>query len=437
MTNERYGLVLLVVGLAALLAAWVPAYTARRPLSLPIVLVAVGAIVGGLGLGLPSVDPRDHLEVTARLTEVCVIVALMGAGLKIDRPFRWRTWTTTWRMVLVAMPVTIVLVMVLGLSIGGLALASALLLGASLAPTDPVLASDVQVGEPTLGHEFVKGGAEGEDDVRFTLTSEGGLNDALAFPFVYAAIRIAEGSGSGWAQLGAWLAYDVAWRIAAGVVVGVAVGRLMGVVAFRPPGRLTALAEQPQGFIALAATFIAYGATELVHGYGFLAVFVAAVALRSAERGHEFHAALHDFVEQVENMLVVGLLLLLGVAISAGLLSVVWWQPLAIAVGVVFVVRPLSGQLALLGTTLTRKERWAISFFGIRGVGSVYYLTFALLAAPFSDDAFLWSTIGATLALSIVVHGISATPAMREVDREAGRRRRFRRPVRRSRPAGR
>lgn len=371
MGNAQYGLILLVVGTAALLAAWLPAYTARRPLSLPIVLVAVGVVIGLVGFGLPEVDPRRHLEVTTRLTEIGVIVALMGAGLRIDRPFSLRGWGSTWRMVGIAMPLTILAVAILGFSVGGLSVAAALLLGAVMAPTDPVLAGDVQVGEPTLGPDLERGSPE--DEVRFTLTSEGGLNDALAFPFVWGAIWLAQNdAGLEWSSLFTWLAWDVAGRVVLGMAVGVAVGRLMGTVSFRPPGPLTALANHPQAFIALAATFIAYGAAELIHGYGFLAVFVAAVA-------------------------------------------------------VVFVVRPLLGQIALVGTKLTPRERWTISFFGIRGFGSVYYLAFALLAAPFAGSDQLWATVAATLLLSVVVHGVMATPAMDGVDRETRARLRFRR----------
>jgi len=426
MGNAQYGLILLVVGTAALLAAWLPAYTARRPLSLPIVLVAVGVVIGLVGFGLPEVDPRRHLEVTTRLTEIGVIVALMGAGLRIDRPFSLRGWGSTWRMVGIAMPLTILVVAILGFSVGGLSVAAALLLGAVMAPTDPVLAGDVQVGEPTLGPDLERGSPE--DEVRFTLTSEGGLNDALAFPFVWGAIWLAQNdAGLEWSSLFTWVAWDVAGRVVLGMAVGVAVGRLMGTVSFRPPGPLTALADHPQAFIALAATFIAYGAAELIHGYGFLAVFVAAVALRSSERGHEFHGELHGFVEQTENLLVVGLLLLLGAALADGLLVLVWWRPLVIAAAVVFVVRPLLGQIALVGTKLTPRERWTISFFGIRGFGSVYYLAFALLAAPFVGSDLLWATVAATLLLSVVVHGVMATPAMDGVDRENRARLRFRR----------
>ena len=155
---------------------------------------------------------------------------------------------------------------------------------------------------------------------------------------MYLAIRLAEG-GTPHGVIAGWLAWDLGWRVAVGVVVGVGVGRLVGVVAFRPPGPLTALAETPQGFLAVATTLIAYGATEILHGYGFLAVFIAAVALRSSERSHEFHADLHGFVEQTENLLVVGLLLLLGASLASGVLSAVWWQPLAIAMAVVLLLQ--------------------------------------------------------------------------------------------------
>jgi NhaP-type Na+/H+ or K+/H+ antiporter len=418
-TVDRYELGLLIVGLAALLAAWVPAYLSRRPLSLPILLVAVGAAVFLLPLGLDRSDIRTQPELVERVTELGVIVALMGAGLKLDRPLSLRGWSTVWRMLAIAMPLTIALATLLGATLGGLAATSALLLGAVIAPTDPVLASDVQVGEPTTDPEAAPAA---EDEVRFTLTAEGGLNDALAFPFVYAAIAIA---GQGWAPSGwlaEWIVWDVMGRIAIALVVGWAIGRVLGVIAFRPPGPLSALASTPQGFLAVAATLIAYGATELLHGYGFLAVFVAAVALRGSERHDEFHLELHGFTEQIENLLVVGLLLAFGGALVSGVLEELTWTATILALLLVFVVRPLTGLVALVGTPLTREERWAISFFGVRGIGSVYYLAYALTAAEFADAEALWAIVAATLVVSIAAHGVTASPAMRLVDRASRRR---------------
>lgn len=425
MTVDRYELGIAVVGLSAVVAAWVPAYTARRPLSLPIVLVTIGVAFSLLPTGLPAADPRQHVEFVERFTELGVIVSLMGSGLKIDRPFAWRTWGTTWRMLGIAMPLSIALAAALSMPLLGLGAATALLLGAVLAPTDPVLASDVQVGEPTLEASVP---VESEGDVRFTLTSEGGLNDALAFPFVYAAMRAASVDHVGdW--IAVWLAWDVVGRIVVGLACGWVVGRLLGVVAFRPPGRLSALAETPQGFVAVAVTLLAYGATELLHGYGFLAVFVAAVVLRGSERHHEFHAALHGFSEQIENLLVVGLLLLFGSALTSGALEAVGWADLAFALALVFVIRPAAGAMALVGTPLSRIERRAIAFFGIRGFGSIYYLAYALSARDFPEHDRLWGTVFVVLTLSIAAHGVTATATMDRVD-QAARRRLARRPRR-------
>src|SRR5688572_6072112 len=183
-------------------------------------------LVFALPLDLPDPDPLVHGELTEHLAEVCVIVALMGAGLKLDRPVGWRRWSSTWRLLAVAMPVTIAVMAGLGWWWAGLAPAAAVLLGSALAPTDPVLASDVQVGEPTEDEDS-------EDEVRFALTSEAGLNDALAFPFVYAAIAMtAKGTDpAGW--LGRWLAVDVAYKLAAGVLLGLATGWLLGRLFFR------------------------------------------------------------------------------------------------------------------------------------------------------------------------------------------------------------
>jgi NhaP-type Na+/H+ or K+/H+ antiporter len=428
-TVDRYELALLLIGAAALLAAWLPPFVRRRPLSLPILLVGAGAAIGVAGLGLPSVDPRQHLELTERVSELVVIVALMGAGLKIDRPFSWRGWSNALRMVLIAMPLTIAAVALLGTTVAGLGVASAVLLGAAIAPTDPVLASDVQVGEPTLEQDEGED-AEPEDEVRVTLTGEGGMNDALAFPFVYLAVRMADG-GMDPSDALEWLLVDVAWKVGVGVAIGLVTGWAVGIIAFRPPGPLVALSETPQGFLAVAATLLAYGGAEIVSAYGFMAVFVAAVALRSSERHHEFHRELHGFVEQVENLLVVGVLLVLGAAVAGGVAGEWWWQPIVVALLVVFVVRPLCGWVALWRAPLVRTERWTIAFFGVRGVGSVYYLAYGLSAASFAQEERLWSVVAAVLLVSILVHGVSATPAMQRVDEEQDRRSRWRPPFRR------
>ncbi|KAB1942564.1 sodium:proton antiporter [Micromonospora sp. ALFpr18c] len=402
-----------LVGLGALLAGILPRVLERRPLSMPIAFLALGMLVFLLPVGLPTPDPLVHPELTTHLTEIGVIVALMGAGLKIDRPLSWARWSSTWRLLAIAMPLSIAAVALLGWWWAGLVPAAALLLGAALAPTDPVLAADVQVGEPTDVEDS-------EDEVRFALTSEAGLNDGLAFPFVYAAIAIASTSLAPRDWLAEWFTVDVLWKVSVGVGGGLLIGWLLGKLFFRAPSKLR-LARHAEGFLALAATFLAYGLVEVVGGYGFLAVFVAARAIRAAERTHEFHAVLHDFAEQIERLLTLVLLLLLGGAIVGGLLSSLTWSAAAVGLALVFLIRPLMGWVSLRGAPGRPAEHWVIALFGIRGVGSFYYLAYATTKADFPQAELLWATVGLVVLVSVVVHGITATPVMQLLDREGER----------------
>jgi len=376
---------------------------------MPIAFLALGMIVFALPLGLPKVDPLAHSALTEHLTEVGVIVALMGAGLKIDRPLGKRRWSSTWRLLAVAMPVTIAAVAFLGWWWAGLVPAAALLLGAALAPTDPVLAADVQVGEPTDEEDS-------EDEVRFALTSEAGMNDGLAFPFVYAAIAMALALSTGESWFGEWVLKDVLIKTVIGVVGGLTVGRLLGKLFFRARRESLRLSKHSEGVLALAATFLAYGLVEVAGGYGFLAVFLAARAIRSAERSHDFHQVLHDFAEQIERLLTVLLLLLFGGAVVGGLLGPLTWQAAVVGLVLIVVVRPVSGFLSLRGAPGRTSEHWVIAAFGIRGIGSFYYLSYAMTHADFPRADLLWATVGFVVLVSVVVHGVAVTPIMRLLD---------------------
>lgn len=403
---DSYILLLVGAGALILLVAWLPMALREAPLSLPMFCVAFGFAVFSFSPG-EFPDPLRHQHLTERLTELIVIVALTGAGLKLDRPFGWRTWSLTWRLLAVAMPLSILGIALLGGWLLGLGAAAALLLGAALAPTDPVLASDVQVGPPRSGEE---------DDVRFNLTAEAGLNDGLAFPFVNLAIAMAL-HGAAWGSWTVeWFAEDVLWKLAAGVAVGWAVGRALGWLTFHMPNRAK-LSRTGEGFVALGVTFLTYGLTELAHGYGFLAVFVAALALRAAERRHDYHERLHDFAEQTERLLMMVLLVLFGGALAGGLLDPLTWADAAAVALFVFVVRPASGLLSLWDMPQPFAERASLAFFGIRGLGSFYYLAYALDRADFGEADRIWAVVGATVLLSIVLHGVTVTPAMRHLDK--------------------
>lgn len=251
--------------------------------------------------------------------------------------------------------------------------------------------------------------------MRFALTSEAGLNDGAAFPFVYLAIAIALSSGEPF--FSRWLAVDVLWKIAAGVGIGWLGGKVMGYLTFHLPKR-SGLSETRDGFVALGITCLAYGSTEMLHGYGFLAVFVAAVALRSVERQHEYHESLHDFAEQIERLLMMVLLVCFGAAIAEGsIFGALSWQVIVTTALVLFVVRPLAAWVGLIGFQTSSREKAVIAFFGIRGLGSFYYLAFALGQAEFEGATILWVTVCFAVLSSIVMHGVMVTPVMQQLDR--------------------
>lgn len=420
MTWDFAGLLYLVVGLATLVAALLPRLLGSVPVSMPMVFVGVGIAAFALFPDLPDPDPTQDSFIALHLSELCVIVSLMGAGLAINRAFSWRTWSTTWRLLAITMPLSIAAVAVIGWWGLGLGAAGALLLAAALAPTDPVLANEVEVSEPLTDDE------DGDDDeARFALTSEAGLNDGLAFPFTYAAIAVSLVgiAPTGW--LVEWLVVDVMWRIGIGILVGLGAGFLLRRLFFSELSQRLGFTDKADGFIALAATFIAYGAAELAEGYGFVAVFVCACTIRAAERTHGLHAVLHSFVEQVERLLTVAVLLLLGGAVARGILDSLTIPDVLLAVAILFVIRPLAGWIALTPGKTGPRERLAIAFFGVRGVGSVFYIAYGLQNGNFPGGERLWAIVTVVILGSILVHGLAATPTMSLLDR--ARRRQARR----------
>ena len=404
---DAYKLAILLIGLALLGAAWIPHLVKRNPLTLPILYVALGAVLYALPLPLPRANPMRYSEITERLTEITVLVALVGVGLRIDTRFSWRGWSLTWRLLGITMPMTILAGVWLGQVWLGYGLATAMLLGAVLAPTDPVLAGDVQVGAPGEG---------GEDPVRFALTSEGGLNDGLAFPFVWLAVALALAAAGEPMDWGRWLALDLLWRVVGGVAIGWLVGYALMHLIFRSEREPT-VSRGGDGLIALAITLVVYGVAELCHAYGFLAVFVAALVVRQKEHAHGFHAVLDTFAHQCETLLMAVMLLLLGGALASGILSDLTGRGIVFAFVFVLVVRPLAGWLGLLGTSLARRDRWAIAVFGVRGIGSLYYLAFAMNHAKFDNMRELWAVVCLVVVLSILVHGLTASGVLAWLDR--------------------
>ena len=399
-----YHLLLAAFGTVVIMAYWLPRFVSGREPAASALLIALGYVAFGWIPGMPeTIDPIALPKPWEIVSELCVIAGLFGVGLRIDRLSTWRTWSPTVRLLAVAMPLCIVAVAVLGVTLAGMTVAGALLLAAVLAPTDPVLAGDVQVGAPTEG---------GEHPVRFALTTEAGLNDGLAFPFVYLALGIAA-SGVTAAVITEWLWLDVAYRIAVGTASGAAFGWLLGKLLFSWPGK-NPLADTESGVIALAGVLAVYGLTELVEGYGFIAAFVSGLILRRQESGHKFHTQLHGFTQAIEHALTSVLLIALGAALPA-LLPSLTLAGAAIGVILLFVIRPLMSWLSLIGTMDRGRERAVVAFYGVRGIGSVYYLAYAGSHAELVNEAELWAVVAFTILLSTVVHGFTAGLAVEQV----------------------
>jgi NhaP-type Na+/H+ or K+/H+ antiporter len=398
-------LVLLVLGLAAFGVVGLPHFLSRQPLSYPIIFVAGGVILFSLPFGLPAADPIEYSEATEVLTEIGVITALMGAGLAINRVPGWKSWSSAVKLLAITMPLTIAAIAGLGWWVLGMTPAAAVLLGAVLAPTDPVLASDVQVAGPDTGDD---------EDVRFALTSEAGLNDGLAFPFTNLAILIALEGSTPSAWLDDFLIVELAYKVVVGLLGGILVGRALAWAIFARQSPLPAIRD---GMIAFAATLIAYAGTEMVGGYGFLAVFVAAVVIRNQERKHSYLEVMHQFSDQIERLLSAVVLILFGGALASGILRFLEWEDIAVAIAVVMLVRPAAGMLGLARSEMSRPERGAVAFFGIRGVGSFYYLAYASNQVEFIQVEQVWAITALVVTISIVVHGVTATPVMAYIDR--------------------
>lgn len=406
---EAYHILLAAVGAAIVLSYWLPRLLSGREPAASALLIFGGFVAFQAVPGMPqALNPVENPRVWEVFAELAVIIGLFGAGLRIDRLAEGRQWQGTVRLLAVAMPLTIGALAIFGWFAAGMTLAGGLLLGAVLAPTDPVLAGDVQVGRPHEGREH---------PVRYTLTTEAGLNDGLAFPFVHLAILVAVAGGLSLELAGEWLMRDVGYRVIVGALSGWGIGWVLGKILFVWPSDRP-LAATRSGVVAFAGVLIAYGFTEVLEGYGFIAAFVAGVTLRREETHDRFHRRLHAFSESIEHTLTALLLVALGAA-----LPVLWpylnWPHAMIGVALVFVIRPAAGMLALIGTPLRGRQRLVTAFYGVRGIGSIYYLAYAGHHIELANEEVLWATIAFTIVLSTLVHGITAGVAVETVTGEA------------------
>ena len=423
----------IVVGVLLIVMTMGSSFIARLPLSAAMLYLLVGVGIGPDGLGLLKLDPLVDAGLLERLTEIAVLISLFTAGMKLELPLRDRRWRIPVQLASVSMLLTVAAITALGVWVMGLSLGASVLLGAILAPTDPVLASEVQVSDPG-----------DRDRLRFGLTGEGGLNDGTAFPFVMLGLGLLSlhdlGAG-GWR----WWAIDVVWAVTGGLAIGYLLGALVGrAILYLRTHHLEALGSDE--FIALGLIALAYGLAVFCHTYGFLAVFAAGLALsrintaglppvssaapgqaaaeaalKSVQAPAHMMQAVQRFNAQLERFAEVGIVLAVGalLAVVEFRSEVLWFIPVLF-----LIIRPLAVYVGLLGTAVAAPQRRLIAWFGIRGIGSIYYLMYAITheLEPALANRLLSITLAVVVA-SVVAHGISVTPLMRRYERrKAGRR---------------
>lgn len=398
-----------IVGVLLISTAMARSALGPLPVTTSMFYLAVGLALGPLGLDILVLGMDTDAALIEHVTEVAIIISLFTAGLKLRAPVGSSAWVVPFRLASGGMVLTVALVTVLGVVVLGLPLGAAVLLGGILAPTDPVLASDVQVEGPW-----------DPDRLRFGLTGEAGLNDGTAFPFVMLGLGLLgahELGDWGWR----WLAADVLWAVFGGIAIGAACGLLVGrLVLYLREGRGAVGAEE---FLALGLIALSYGAALWLRAYGFLAVFAAGVALREIERRatrnepepepkaprHLVQAVLF-FNEQLDHLGEVLVVLLVG-----ALLVTIDVPPgtALLVVLLILVVRPVAAGLMLIGTPTTRAQRVLTAWFGVRGIGSIYYLAYAVMhGLPEAYAAPMTAVTLAVVATSVVVHGVSVGPLM-------------------------
>jgi len=400
----------------------------RLPLSSAMVYLALGWLLGPEVADVLRPDPVVHAAVLERLAEAALLISLFAVGMQLGVPLRDRRWWLPLRLAFVSMAAMVAMITAIGVWVLDLPPGAAVLLGAILAPTDPVLASGVQ-SDP----------GPRPDRLGFSLAAEGGLNDGAAFPFVMLGgglLGLHEPAFS----LARWWGVDLLWATVGGMVLGGALGATTGrlVVYLRSRHREAVGLDE---FLGLGLICTAYGVAQLSLASGFLAVFAAGLALQrvreqprphtqplaaaAGSQGHSYetlathphHASatmrdsVQGFNEQLERLAELALVLLVGALLAyAKPLPAVWWfVPLLL-----LVLRPLSVAVAVAGEGLTPPQRAMIGWFGIRGIGSVFYLLLALRmgldgrAADMLVALTLW-----TVAASILAHGVTAQPLMR------------------------
>ena len=407
---DHWALGLLFLSVALFAAIGALSHQRERAFSPSLVYLALGA-VAACGLWALDVDPLDPLADAALLehvTELAVLVAVFGTGLRLHRAYELRHWGHVVKLLALVMPLTIAMVALFGVWVMGLSLGAAIVLGSILAPTDPVLAGDVGVGPP--------GEEEGRSEPEFALTAEAAANDGLGTPFLLLGLLVAElgRRGDAGAVLGEWLVADVLYGILAAVAIGVAAG--YGIAAlFARLRDAHLLLHELDGWAGVATALAIFALAEVAGAYGFVAGFIGGLAFRRFEYGHEYNRGVHDGMEKVEKFLELAVIVLLGSLLTLAGLAAPGPAGWLLALLILLVIRPLAVMVSLPGSGLSGRSQAYLAWFGVKGVASINYVAIAIGAGVLSTDeeSLVFWTTAACVIVSIVVHGVSAEAVTR------------------------
>lgn len=406
--------ILFLAALAGVLAIGALSNESERAFSTGIVYLAMGAVAAVLlpAIGVQHLDLRRDHEIVEILSEVTIAVAVFATGLRVRRA-SLRRWRTVGLLLVVTLPLTAGAIALFASAAMGLSAGAALVLGAALAPTDPVLAGDVGLGPP--------GESEDEPRAQAALTAEAGGNDGAAMPILVLGLVLARDDGAT-GGLGAWLIADVLYALAVPVAVGV-VGGIAASGAMSWGVERGLIARDFPAWAAVATALLLYSSAELLGGYGFVAAFAGGLALRRRRYEDEARRQLHDGAGGAERVLVLAVLLLVGSSLTLDGLGRPGLEGWLLAPLLIVVLRPAFALLALVGSGMPRGERLYVAWFGVRGVAAVNYTTAALatgLLATGEAETVMWTAI-AVMVVSVVVHGTTSSALERRWLR-AGRR---------------
>jgi NhaP-type Na+/H+ or K+/H+ antiporter len=391
------------LGLSLSLMTFIQVYAKKAKITYIIPLLILGAILFLAGVPLPWPDPLWEFEAAKIITEVIVIISLMTAGLKIGTHYDWKHWKKPFSLVMITMPLFMMGIYLIAYYLLGLNGPVSLLLAAVLAPTDPVLASEIQL-------ESEQSMKEKNTGLRYILTAEAGINDGIAFPFVFLAILWSKAGSFENIDFFEYVWYYLAYKIIAGILIGALIGLVYSKLIYSHNEENKKLILK--GFLALVLTFLAYGAGEMIHSYGFLSVFAAGLSLQyfriedDEEKKNSRNILI--FVEETEKLLVTLWTIFFGGALLSGILSYTDWKGILASLFIVLILRPLLGYFGLLQFDICRKKKWAIGFFGIKGIGSIFYLSYALIDGDFKEYDQLFGIVSYVILFSIVIHGLTS-----------------------------